>query len=306
MKSKKNNKPWLRWLANFSLLIIALVWGLTFVTVKNAINILPPYSFNFLRFTMASLVMLAFALPYRKKCSWKTIKAGLLIGVFLFSGYTFQTIGLLYTSASNAGFITGLSVVLVPLMVTVSSRELPRLGVLLGVISATIGLGLLTINESLSFNNGDVLIFFCAVSFALHIILVGKYALEHSTVWLVTWQIAAVAFLSGAFAFITEPKTMTLTPEVWQALVITALFATCMAFFLQNYMQRFTTACHTAIIFSTEPVFAAFFAVLLLQEILSVKAYWGGAFILAGMLLAELKSPSVAKNNNAFSSANHK
>jgi len=78
MKSKKNNKPWLRWLANFSLLIIALVWGLTFVTVKNAINILPPYSFNFLRFTMASLVMLGFALPYRKKCSWKTIKAGLL------------------------------------------------------------------------------------------------------------------------------------------------------------------------------------------------------------------------------------
>ncbi len=297
MKNQKINKKWLRFLANLSLLIIALVWGLTFVTVKNAINILPPYSFNFLRFTMASLVMLVFALPYYKQCSWKTTKVGILIGVFLFSGYTFQTIGLLYTSASNAGFITGLSVVLVPLMVTLTTREFPRLGVILGTASATIGLGLLTINESWAFNNGDVLIFFCAVSFALHILLVGKYALSHPTVWLVTWQIATVAFLSGIFAFFTEPKAMVLTPLVWQALIITALFATCMAFFLQNYMQRFTTPCHTAIIFSTEPVFAAFFAVLLLQEILSVKAYWGGAFVMAGMILAELRAPSAVNKN---------
>ncbi len=297
MKKREIHNRWLRCLANFSLLIIALVWGLTFVTVKNAIHILPPYSFNFLRFTMASLIMLAFALPYRNKCSWKTVKAGLLIGVFLFSGYSFQTVGLLYTTASNAGFITGLSVVMVPLLVTVTTRELPRLGVLLGAISATIGLGLLTINESWSFNHGDILIFFCAISFAMHILLVGRYAFDHSTVWLVTWQIAAVAILSGISAFITEPRTITLSPEVWQALIITALFATCLAFFLQNYMQRFTTPSHTAIIFSTEPVFAAFFAVLLLQEILSVKAYWGGAFVLAGMLLAELKSPCVIKNN---------
>lgn len=277
-------------LADGSLIGVAAVWGLTFVTVKNAIQLLPPFSFNFYRFSLAALVMLLFALPTWKNLNKGTVKAGLLLGLFLFAGYSFQTLGLVYTSASNAGFITGLSVVFVPLIATLLSKQFPGTGVIAGVICATIGLALLSMGDLRSFNLGDILVLFCAVSFALHIIYVGRFSRHHSTVWLVTWQIAAVAILSGLSSFYFEPGLNQFVPEAWSALIITALLATCLAFFTQNYMQRFTSPSHTAIIFTTEPVFAAIFAVWLLQETLLPNAYWGGALILLGMLLAELRS----------------
>jgi drug/metabolite transporter (DMT)-like permease len=277
-------------LADGSLIGVAAVWGLTFVTVKNAIQLLPPFSFNFYRFSLAALVMLLFALPAWKNLNKGTVKAGLLLGLFLFAGYSFQTLGLVYTSASNAGFITGLSVVFVPLIATLLSKQFPGTGVIYGVICATIGLALLSMGDLRSFNLGDLLVLFCAVSFALHIIYVGRFSRHHSTVWLVTWQIAAVAILSGLSSFYFEPGLNQFVPEAWPALIITALLATCLAFFTQNYMQRFTSPSHTAIIFTTEPVFAAIFAVWLLQETLLPNAYWGGALILLGMLLAELRS----------------
>lgn len=277
-----------RWIANLSLLIVAGVWGLTFVTVKNAIEIFPPYSFNFYRFSLSTLVMLVISLPHWKKLKKSTIKVSLLIGFVLFCGYSFQTVGLLYTTASNAGFITGLSVILVPLFITLSTKKKPGPGVILGSTFAAAGLALITLNEW-SFNYGDILVLFCAVSFALHVILVGKYTKQHNVLWLVTGQIAAVALLSGIFAFFTEPRPVSITPPVWQALFITALFATCLAFFLQNYMQRFTTPSHTAIILAMEPVFTAIFAVILLQEILTRRTLWGGGLIFAGMILAEIK-----------------
>ncbi len=286
-------------LADGSLIVVAAVWGLTFVTVKNAIVLLPPFSFNFYRFSLAALVMFLFALPQWQKMNKSTVKAGLLLGVFLFAGYSFQTVGLLYTSASHAGFITGLSVVFVPLISTYISRQWPGTGVIIGVVCATVGLAFFSAGDLFRFNLGDILVMFCAVSFALHIIFVGRYSPHHSTVWLVTWQIAAVALLSGLSAFFYESGISQFTPVVWPALIITALLATCLAFFTQNYMQRFTSPSHTAIIFTTEPVFAALFAVWLLQEKLTTGAYWGGAFILTGMLLSEFRSLPWLKTKKA-------
>lgn len=288
-------------LADGSLVGVAAVWGLTFVTVKNAIAILPPFSFNFYRFTLAVLIMLIFALPKWKSVNRFTLGAGLTLGVFLFAGYSFQTVGLLFTTASNAGFITGLSVVMVPLIGIFLSRQLPGTGVIIGVVFATVGLAFISGGNIGGFNIGDILVLFCAVSFALHIVFVGNFASRHSTIWLVTIQIATVAVLSGLGSLFFESGANQFVPDVWPALIITALLATCLAFFLQNYMQRFTSPSHTAIIFTTEPVFAAVFAVLLLQETLYTQAYWGGALILAGMLLAELrKTPSFGIRKAAF------
>lgn len=284
------NRKMSLYLADGSLLMVAAVWGLTFVTVKNAIAIFSPLNFNFYRFGLAAFIMLMFALPKRRQLSRTVVRDGILVGVFLFGGYSLQTLGLLYTTASNAGFITGLSVVFVPVIATMITRKRPGPGVIGGVICAAAGLFLLSANELKRFNAGDILVMFCAVSFALHIIFVGRYASRHSTVWLVSLQIATVAILSGITSFIFEGGIQKLTVEVLSALAITAVFATCAAFFTQNYMQRFTSPSHTAIIFTSEPVFAAFFAVLLLHEKLSVHAYWGGAIILMGMLLSELKT----------------
>ncbi|MBS4023484.1 MAG: DMT family transporter [Dethiobacter sp.] len=285
-------------LADGSLISVAAVWGLTFVTVKNAIILLPPFSFNFYRFSLAALIMFLFSVPRWRKVNRVTVRAGLMLGVFLFAGYSFQTAGLLYTTASNAGFITGLSVVFVPLISTFLTGKRPGAGVILGVLCATAGLVFISAGELYQFNFGDILVLCCAVSFALHIIFVGKYCTHHSTVWLVTLQIAAVAVLSGVSSLIFEPGSGKFVPGIWPALIITALLATCLAFFTQNYMQRFTSPSHTAIIFTTEPVFAAFFAVWLLQETLTSNVYLGGALIVAGMLLSEFRGISFSKKKD--------
>jgi drug/metabolite transporter (DMT)-like permease len=277
-------------LADAALLLVAAVWGLTFVTVKNAINLLPPFTFNFYRFALAAVVMGAFALPRRRELTKAAVKAGVLLGIFLFLGYSFQTFGLLYTTASNAGFITGLSVIFVPLFSTLINKEKPGGGVISGALCAAAGLALISGFGVTEFNVGDLLVLCCAFSFALHIIYVGKFTALYSTVWLVALQIGVVAVCSGFFSLFLESDSNTFQPAVWPALIITALFATSFAFFVQNYMQRFTSPSHTAIILTSEPVFSAVFSVLLLQESLTPYAYWGGALIVLGMLLSEVKT----------------
>ncbi|MGF7186473.1 drug/metabolite transporter (DMT)-like permease [Desulfitispora alkaliphila] len=274
--------------ADCSLLLVTLVWGLTFVTVKNAVAEMAPHTFNFFRFTIAAIVLALIFFLKRQKLTRELLASGTILGIFLFGGYSFQTVGLQYTTASNAGFITGLAVVIVPLIMTIKTKKIPNPFIICGVMSATFGLGLLTLGNQLVVNLGDILMLFCALSFALHIVYVGKYASKFETVPLVLVQIIIVALLSGIFALFSEPMPTSFSASIWQALLITALLATCLAFFLQNYMQKFTTPTRTAIIFTMEPVFAAFFAVLLLQEILTSNALWGGAFVIGGMLISEL------------------
>ncbi|MCR3922924.1 MAG: DMT family transporter, partial [Firmicutes bacterium] len=203
--------------ADVSLLAVAAIWGLTFVTVKNAIVLLPPFAFNFYRFGLAALVMLLVAIPQRHRIELTTVKAGFLLGIFLFAGYSFQTVGLFYTSASNTGFITGLSVVCVPLFSTLISKAWPGMGVVIGAVSATIGLFFISGGSVSNFNIGDFLVLFCAISFALHIIFVGKFAVLHSTVWLVTVQIATVSLLSGISTLFLEAGNNTFVSAVWPA-----------------------------------------------------------------------------------------
>ncbi|HZK24868.1 MAG TPA: DMT family transporter [Oscillospiraceae bacterium] len=284
-------------LADAALLTVAAIWGLTFVTVKNAINLLPPFAFNFYRFGLAALIMAAFALPYRREVTKATVKAGTVLGIFLFLGYSFQTLGLLYTTASNAGFITGLSVVFVPLFSLLIAKERPASGVIIGALCAATGLAFISGVGVANFNVGDLLVLCGALSFALHIIFVGKYTMIYSIVWLVTLQIGIVALCSGIFSLLLESGNNTFQPAVWPALIITALFATCFAFFAQNYLQQFTSPGHTAIILTSEPVFSAIFSVILLQETISSYAYWGGALIVIGMILSEFKALPWSKTN---------
>jgi len=276
-------------IADISLLAVTCIWGATFVTVKNAIELAPPYTFNGIRFALAALTMLPFVLRGITKINRSLFLAGITLGVFLFLGYSFQTIGLKYTTASNAGFITGLSVVLVPVLTTIYNRKLPEPNILLGVLSATTGLALLTLNDKLQFNFGDMLEFFCAISFALHVFGVGYFSPKYETGPLVMLQIITVGILSTATGLLTEKPHVIFNYELIEALVITAVFATTLAFYIQNRMQKFTTAARTAIIFSMEPVFSAFFAWFLLGETFTARSIVGGILVLMGMLLSEIR-----------------
>lgn len=277
-------------LADFALVFVTAVWGATFVSVKEAINHIEPFYFLAIRFGLATLIMLLVANKRLVRINASLFWKGSLIGIVLFAGYSFQTFGLRFTTASNAGFITGLSVVIVPIMVTAFQRKSPGLIPSLGILSATAGLGFLTINESLSFNYGDMLVFFCALSYAVHILLVGKYSPENDAVLLSTIQIATVAIASFVAALFkeTSPTAASFNAQVWQAILVTAVFATAMAFFLQTWTQKYTSPTHTAIIFTMEPVFAALFAYLFGGESFTPHQGIGAILILSGMLATEL------------------
>lgn len=277
-------------LADLALIFVTLVWGATFVTVKEAIKHIEPFYFLAIRFGIATLIMLAVTNRRLTRLTVTSLLKGGAIGLMLFAGYAFQTFGLKYTSASNTGFITGLSVVIVPVVLTVVTKKPPSLIPLLGIVSAAAGLGMLTISESLTFNYGDILVFFCAVSYAFHILLVGKFSPDNDTFILSTVQIATVAAASYIAALLKEtaPTAASFDSEVWQAILITAVLATALAFFMQTWTQKYTSPTHTAIIFTTEPVFAAVFAYLIGGESFTIRQGVGAVFILAGMLASEL------------------
>lgn len=276
--------------ADLAMLMVALIWGLTFVSVKNALTGITPFMFVTLRFGIAFAFLGLVYCRRWKNLNGPTLLAGLLIGLFLFAGYAFQTFGLQFTTASNAGFITGLSVVLVPILSIFITRKPPTLFAALGVAAATIGLGLLSLGDNFTLNQGDLLVLGCAVAYALHIMLVGRYAPRFDTVLLAVVQIGTVAVASGLLGVISEPTPRRFNEAVWVGLLITAIPATSLAFLIQNYMQKFTSPTRTAIILTMEPVFALMFGYLLLGESLTVRGLTGCAFVLAGMLVSELKS----------------
>ncbi|MEW5898121.1 MAG: DMT family transporter [Bacillota bacterium] len=280
---------WQQFWADFALLAVTFIWGVTFVVVKDALEAIGPYYFLAIRFFLAALFLVVIHPRFLAGITRGDLLAGAVIGLALFSGYAFQTVGLQYTAASNAGFITGLSVVLVPVFAAVFSRRLPPGLVLAGVVSATAGLALLSLRDGLRMSYGDALIFCCAVSFAAHILLVGRFAPRHSSYTLAVLQIALVGLLSLGVAPWVETFPPRLAPEVILALAATAIPATSLAFLIQTRAQKFTSPTHTAIIFTMEPVFAGAAAWLWGGESFSAQQILGGAAIVAGMLAAVLQ-----------------
>lgn len=298
----KLKKPIPQFVADLSLLFVALSWGATFIIVKTAVQDLPPFPFLAIRFALAFVTLLPFVWTQRRYLNKSAIGKGMLVGVFLFVGYVFQTIGLQYTTASNAGFITGLNVVMVPIFVAYYQKKFPPNNIVLGAICAAIGLGLLSIGDNFSINSGDPIVLFCSFCFAAHIFLVGRFASEVNASILTAFQILTVAVLSGIGTLVLPQPPMVFSAYAWFGLILTALVCTSLAFFLQSKMQQFTSASHTAIIFSAEPVFSAVFAYLLAGEVLSPRGYIGAAFVLVGILVSELKSitkPAANKTKNA-------
>lgn len=291
--------------ADISLLLVAFVWGTTFVIVQNAISFLEPLSFNGVRFTLATFILSLWLIMFNrdqlKQISKKMILSGIIIGFWLFVGYATQTFGLLYTTSSKAGFITGLSVVLVPLFSIFLLKQKPSWQAIFGITVATVGLYLLTMTDSVSLNIGDLLVFVCAIGFALQIIFTGKYSSNYPSLLLTIIQLATVSILSLIGAFLFEDWQSAVNPEILLnsnvivALFITSIFATALAFFVQTSVQKFTTPTRVALIFAMEPVFAAICGYLWAGDRLALSASFGCILIFTGMILAELPTWSFIK-----------
>ncbi len=277
-----------RWQADLALGIVALIWGSTFVVVQNALDAVGPLTFVAWRFWLATLVLGGLFYRRLRRISLAELRAGALIGVWLAGGYIFQTIGLQTTTTAKAGFITGLSVVIVPVLATLLLRRPPGRGAIAGIIAATVGLALLTLNDDLSAQTGDLWVLACAVMFALHIVSVAHFSPRHGAIRLAIAQIATVALLGTGSALVFEIPTFDLPVATWGAIAFTGVVATALVFSVQVYVQRFTTPTHTALLFSLEPVFAALFGWWWASELLGPRELVGCGLILLGMIVAEL------------------
>jgi drug/metabolite transporter (DMT)-like permease len=287
--------------SDIALILCTLIWGATFVVVKGALEHASVLAFMAARFLLASVLMAVIFRADLRRLTRQEIIAGAQIGFFMFTGYAFQTAGLLHTTSSKAAFITGFSVVLVPVFMAIFWRRRINFWVWGGALGAFIGLYYLSLpREGLAgLGQGDLLVFVGAVLFALHIAFVGHYSPRHSVGALSFVQVATTAVLTLValpFASLThwDPFRMDWTPGLVIAVLITAVLATAVCFSVQVWAQQYTTAMHTAIIFSLEPVFAAITAYILTSERLNRRGLVGAGLILAGILLAELKGPTQA------------
>jgi drug/metabolite transporter (DMT)-like permease len=284
-----------RWRADLALVLVALMWGATFVIVKRALTEISTFYFLAIRFTLASLCLLTLFSGAFRAAGWRAVGRGLrggaAAGVFLWLGYTLQTFGLRYTTAGKSGFLTGFYIVLVPPIAAVVFRKRPQWIEVGGILVATAGIFLLTlpsVQGQFHVNPGDLLTIGCAVAYAFHLLVLGYYSQRERFEAVTFGQIATTALLS-AVALVLEPPKVVWGANVLFALVVTAVFATAVAFALQTWAQQYTTPTRTALIFALEPVFALAAAVLIGGEALTVQGVAGGALILAGILAVELK-----------------
>lgn len=273
--------------ADLGMLLVAFVWGSTFVITKNALADIGPFLFLGIRFILAFIVLALFSFRQTLALNWPVVKTGSLIGLFLFIGYVFQTVGLQYTTSSNAGFITGLSVVLVPVLYFIMNRRLPRLPIVFSVMLAAVGLFFMSVQPgSFHLAYGDLLVLVCAFGFAVQILLVDRYSHRFNPVAITGVQILFVGLLCLMIGLVVEPWPEHFPVHVISAILITAVFATTMAFLLQNGMQKYSTPTRFAIVLTMEPVFAGLTGYLWANEILGSRALFGAAMILAAMLIA--------------------
>ena len=279
--------------AHLWLLLATLVWGSTFLAIKSGLDDASPLLFNAVRMAIAALVLAAMFFRGLRSLTPGALRAGFAIGTLLWLGYEFQSAGLVYTTASKSAFVTGISVVLVPLLLAAAGRRVHPF-TLAGVAAASIGLYLLCIPASREFslagiNRGDVLTLGCALSFAIEIIVLGRAAQRYGVVELVPVQIAVCAgWMLLSVPLAERHAFLHLTPALMAALAYTALPGTVACFIIQAWSQRYTPPTHAALIFALEPVFAAMLSYMLIGERLGRRGVVGAALILAGVVASEL------------------
>ncbi|HWP81111.1 MAG TPA: DMT family transporter [Bacteroidota bacterium] len=274
--------------AELALLSITVIWGSTFTITKVLLEGIEPFLYVALRFTLASLL---FALVFRKKLTVSEVlssRRGWILGLLLFLGFSLQTLGLQFTTASKSAFITGLMVIMTPILQVIIERRPPKLGNVIGIVLVTIGLYLLTSPEGSEFNIGDLLTLGCAISFALYIVYLDIFSKGVRPEGITLTQFLFCGVVGSITALAIEPLNLQLTDGIVLAILYLTIFATIVAIYVQTRFQKHTTPTRAAVIFAAEPVFAAIIAYFALNEVIGTVGLLGGGLIVAGVLVSEL------------------
>ena len=278
-------------MADLALLLLTLAWGTTFLLVKNALAGTSTGVFLLLRFAVAAGALAAVVVWRGERPTRALLRHGVLLGLTMFAGFGLQTLGLRATTPARSGFLTGLSVLIVPFLARFLFGRHVRASAWAGVALAVAGLLLLTrpfgSDLSAEIRAGDLLTAGCAVAFALQIIYASEWTRHHPVALLTLVQVGTTVALVPLLLPL-EPIQLAATPALWATVLYTGLAMTAGAYFVQNWAQRHTTAVRAALIFSLEPVAAALFSHLVGGEPLVPLDWWGGGLIVAGVVMGEV------------------
>ena len=284
--------------ANLMMLLAASIWGFAFVAQRVGMETMGPHWFNSLRFFIGVVALMPVVIWMGRvqaksstegpKSSTKTLlMGGAVAGLLLFIGATFQQVGLQYTTAGKAGFITGMYIFFVPL-IGLFFRMKTGLGTWLGAAIALWGLYLLSINEDFTLSKGDTLQLICAVAFAVHVLMIGYLASRMDTVKLSLMQFFVAGLLAMILALYFEQLTWGMIKSTAVPLLFAGVMSTGIGYTLQTIAQQHAHPSHAAIILSSEGVFAVIGGFLLLNEVLPAQGLLGCGLILVGMLMSQL------------------
>ena len=279
----KNEKGWV-----LGLIAVTILWGWSFAAIHQALQELSASTFNAYRFIVGATVMLPFVVKkiiHSTRLDWSM---GSLAGLVLFLAFTFQTSGIVYTTASNAAFITGLAVIFTPFLAKVLLKEQPKRQQIIGAVLAAIGLAMLTI-KNLSVHLGEALILVCAIFTALHIIVLAKVSKNHDVALLAFIQVFVVAVLSMLWAYMAGQVTMPHMPQTYSTIMIMGIAGTAIAYFVQTKAQVNTAPNKIALIIVLEPLFGGLFGYLLAGDRLTTFNVFGALLIIIAMVITEVK-----------------
>lgn len=294
--------------ADLIMLFTAILWGSGFIAQQTGMQYIGAFLYSGLRFSLAAIVVLIF-LAWRNKRAIASLdklplprflgnhallRSGLAMGVLLAIGINLQQVGLRFTSVTHAGFITGLYVIIVPLLGLLYGQR-AHLGIWLGAVLAVIGIFLLSASPEVYFTLGDWLQLLCAVVWAAHMLLVGHVAARHDPVQLTFLQFLVCACVSMLLAWSFEPLIW-LEIQAALATIVYGGLVGAIGFTLQVVAQKDAIAAHAAILLSLEAVFAALFGAWLLGDSLTTAGYLGCTLMLFGMLLAQLWSKRTSQH----------
>lgn len=279
--------------ADLILGIITLIWGSTFVLMRNSLDKLSTFQLLSLRFSIASIILIIIFHKKLKEINWQLIKYGSLIGLMLCGSLVFQVWGLHYTTASNSSFITSLYVLMVPIIAAIIFKEKVEKSSVIGILVAFIGIVFLNGGLELKFGLGEILTFLCAICVAFQIIFIDIYTKEYDSILLGIIQVIFSAICCSIGWGVTGFEKVYIDNDIIITLFVIGVLATAVSFTAETYVQKFTSSTHTALIFSIEPVFGLMFALIIpdntgVSEVLTFSKILGCCLILFGVLISEL------------------
>ena len=286
-----------RYKGEIILLLTSIMWGGGFIATEFSLGSMTPLQVMTIRFLIATIILCSVFFNQLKQISKSTLKKGTLAGFFLFVGFVFQTVGLKYTTVSNNAFLSAIAVIFVPIIGIFLGRKIDRYGIIVTILTV-IGIAFLTINGSLaSINIGDVLTILGAMFYAIQILLVDMFAKEEDVTVFTIVQITMCFLFSLITMLIRGDLSFNITFNIGGGVIYLAVFSTAIGLFLQVLGQKSTTETRAAIIMSTESVFGTIFAIILLNQALTIKVIIGCIIIFIAIIISEVK-PFAKKQKN--------